>query len=182
MLPQCVSLIIWRWVDSGNQPHDTEVLLAKRSAFQFDDPSHIQPQDFFGGWQIFPSGKLGGDEEPLTAAWSKLRDYGGVRAMIGLKALVGRNPARLRRVGQNCFAVEIKESDKFDGDSDFLNLVDFSPNYMAIDWKPLAEILHFSDLVPYRHGVPKGVEAIFKDQLDLIKKLADQVRRIQWIS
>jgi len=37
----------------------------------------------------------------------------------------------------------------------------------------------FNDLALYRNGVPKGVEAIFKDQLDLIKKLADQVRRIK---
>ena len=182
MLPQCVSLIIWRRVDSGNQPYDIEVLLTQRSWLLCDDPSCIKGQNFFGGWQIFPSGKLGGDEEPLTAAWSKLRDDGGVRAMVGLKALTGSNPARLRRVGQNCFAVEIKESDDFDDNSDFLNLVNLSSNYMAIAWKPLAEIIYFSDLAPYRNGVPKGVEAIFGDQLDLIKKLADQVRRIQWIS
>lgn len=172
-----VSLIIWRWVESG----DIEVLLALRSAFQYDDPSRVQPQDFCGGWQIFPSGKLGGDEgSPLHAAWSKLRDDGGVMAMIGLKALVGNNPTRLRQVDQNCFAVEIKESDDFDGDSDFLNLVDLSPNYVLIAWKPISELLiNFNDLALYRNGVPKGVEAIFKDQLNLIKKLADQVRRIK---
>jgi len=177
MLPQCVSLIIWRRVDSGNQPYDIEVLLTQRSWLLCDDPSCIKGQNFFGGWQIFPSGKLGGDEEPLTAAWSKLRDYGGVRAMVGLKALVGSSPTRLRRVDQNCFAVEIKKSDKFDGDSDFVNLVDLSPNYILVSWKPLAEILGFKDLAPYRHGVPKGVEAIFGDQLNMIKKLADQVGR-----
>jgi len=100
--------------------------------------------------------------------------------MIGLKALVGNNPTRLRQVDQNCFAVEIKESDDFDGDSDFLNLVDLSPNYVLIAWKPISELLiNFNDLALYRNGVPKGVEAIFKDQLDLIKKLADQVRRIK---
>jgi hypothetical protein len=121
---------------------------------------------------------MGGDEgSPLHAAWSKLRDDGGVMAMIGLKALVGSNPARLRQVDQNCFAIEIKESDNFDGDSDFLNLVNLSPNYTLVAWKPLGEILNFNDLALYRNGVPKGVKAIFKDQLDLIKKLADQVRR-----
>ena len=173
-----VSLLIWR---RGSQPHDIEILLALRSAFQYDDPSRVQPQDFCGGWQIFPSGKLGGDEgSPLHAAWSKLRDDGGVRAMIGLKALVGSNPTRLRQVDQNCFAIEIKESDNFDGDSDFLNLVNLSPNYVLIAWKPISELLiNFNDLALYRNGVPKGVEAIFKDQLDLIKKLADQVRRIK---
>jgi len=55
--------------------------------------------------------------------------------------------------------------------------VNLSPNYILVAWKSLAEILHFNDLALYRHGVPKGVEAIFRDQLDLIKKLADQVRR-----
>lgn len=174
MLPY-VSLLIWR---RASQPHGIEILLALRSAFQFEDASRVQPQDFYRGWQIFPSGKLGSDENsPLSAAWSKLRDDGGVRAMIGLKALVGSNPTRLRQVGQNCFAVEIKESDDFDGESNFLNLVNLSPNYILVAWKSLAEILHFNDLALYRHGVPKGVEAIFRDQLNLIKKLADQVRR-----
>jgi len=176
MMPY-VSLIIWRQADYG-QSHDIEILLALRSAFQYDDPSRVQPQDFCEGWQIFPSGKLeAGEGSPLSAAWSKLRDDGGVRAMIGLKALVGSNPTRLRRVDQNCFAVEIKKSDDFDGDSDFLNLVNLSPNYILVTWKPLAEIFNFSDLTPYRHGVPKGVEAIFGDQLNLIRKLADQLRR-----
>ena len=176
MMPY-VSLIIWRQADYG-QSHDIEILLALRSAFQYDDPSRVQPQDFYRGWQIFPSGKLeAGEESPLSAAWPKLRDDGGVRAMIGLKALVGSSPTRLRRVDQNCFAVEIKKSDKFDGDSDFVNLVDLSPNYILVSWKPLAEILGFKDLAPYRHGVPKGVDAIFGDQLNMIKKLADQIRR-----
>jgi len=177
MLPY-VSLLIWR---RASQPHGIEILLALRSAFQFEDASRVQPQDFYRGWQIFPSGKLGSDENsPLSAAWSKLRDDGGVRAMIGLKALVGSNPTRLRQLDQNCFAIEIKESDNFDGDSDFLNLVDLSPNYVLIAWKPISELLiNFNDLALYRNGVPKGVKAIFKDQLDLIKKLADQIGRME---
>lgn len=162
-----VSLIFFRRVGDSQVDDNVEVLLSQRGAFQYEEPSP-KPQSFFRGMQIFPGGKMEDtDKDSWHCAKRELREEGGDRLYNWVKSLLNTDHSRLHLVDDYCYAIELAQDEL----GEFMSLIKLAPEHSSVRWYSLSEVVKFENLAPYKNGVPKGIKAIFADEVEWINKL-----------
>ncbi|HNW55476.1 MAG TPA: NUDIX domain-containing protein [bacterium] len=166
---QHVALIFCKLADQNN---DIEVLLSKRAALQYEDPNSPKPQSFFQGMQIFPGGKM---EETDKNVWyaiaRELREEAGTKAYNWVRIFLKKYPEKIHQVGEFCFAIEMSD----DESEEFFGKIKLIQDHESVDWYTSKEVEQFEDLKPFKNGVPDGINAIFQDEAEWIKTLAEKV-------